>query len=126
MTDLFSSIPEGDLFGLKGKNGYDFRKTASFLGLNRRNIAKAAKISEQSVRYDERTPADLKDFFMKIISVICIVAKQFDYDKENTKLWFNMPNPMLGGVSPVQMIILGKYGKLMKFIQRSLDGDIAW
>ena len=124
MQNLFSNVPRDDFFGLRTNNGYDFKKTARFLSLDKRSVAKAAGVSETSVRYDGRMPTDLKNFFLEIISVLALVANQFDGDKDQTQVWFNMPNPLLGGISPVTMIALGKQKKLMKFIQRSLDGDM--
>lgn len=124
MQNLFSNVPRDEFFGLKTKSGYDFKKTAQFLNLDKRSVAKAAGISEASVRYDERMPTDLKNFFFEIISVLAIVANQFDGNKEQTQVWFNMPNPLLGGISPITMIALGKQKKLMRFIQRSLNGEM--
>ena len=124
MSGIFSNIPRDDLFGLKGQAGFDYKKTAKFLGLKKRQVAKAAGISESSVRYDDRMPTDLIDFFKELISVLAVVSKQFEGNKEETLLWFNMPNPLLGGVAPIHMIVLGKHKKLMKFIQRSLEGEM--
>lgn len=124
MDNIFSNIPEGDLFGIKSNNHFNYQEAAKFLGMNKKEVAKAAGLSESSIRYDERMPTDLKDFFMELISVLSIVSSQLKQDKEKTRLWFNMPNPMLGGVSPLQMILLGKHKKLMKFIQRSINGEM--
>ena len=123
MDNIFSNIPEGDLFGIKTKSDFNYQEAAKFFGLDKKKVAKAAGVAESSVRYDERMPTDLREFFMEIISVISVVSSQFKEDKEKTKLWFNMPNPMLGGVSPLQMILIGKHKKLIKFIQRSISGE---
>lgn len=123
METIFSNIPQGDLFGIKTAGSFDYQEAARFLGMNKREVAKAAGVAESSVRYDERMPTGLKDFFMELISVLSVVSSQLEQDKEKTLLWFNMPNPMLGGVSPLQLILIGKHKKLMKFIQRSMSGE---
>jgi hypothetical protein len=124
MANLFSNVPQGDLFGIKPKGDFNYQQAAKFLGMNKRAVAKAAGISETSVRYDSRMPTDLKEFFLEIISVVSIVSTQFNQEKEKTRLWFSMPNPLLGGVTPLQMILLGKHKKLMKFIQRAISGEM--
>jgi len=124
MDNIFSNIPTGDLFGIKTDQGFDYQEAAKFLSMNKKAVAKAAGVSEQSVRYDERMPTDLKEFFMELVSVLSVVSSQLGEDKDKTRLWFNMPNPMLGGVSPMNMILLGKHKKLMKFIQRSISGEM--
>jgi len=125
MNQLFANLPSGNLFGVISKDGaYDYQQAAKLVGINsKRAVARAAGISEQSVRYDERMPVNLKEFFLEIISVLSIVAKETNNDREKVRLWFSMPNPMLGGVSPSQMILIGKYKKLLKFIERSLNGE---
>ncbi len=125
MDKIFSNIPQGDLFGIKTAQGFDYQEAAKFFTMNKKAVAKAAGVSEQSVRYDDRMPTDLEEFFMELVSVLSVVSSQLGQDKEKTKLWFNMPNPMLGGVSPLNMILLGKHKKLMKFIQRSMSGEMA-
>lgn len=124
MANIFSNVPEGDLFGIKNDGSFNYQEAAKFLGMNKKAVAKAAGVSESSVRYDSRIPTDLKGFFMEIISVVTIVSNQFSQDKEKTQLWFSMPNPLLGGVTPLQMILLGKHKKLFKFIQRSISGEM--
>lgn len=124
MNNIFANVPKGDLFGIKANNHFNYKIAADFLGLNKKEVAKAAGISQSSVRYDERMPTDLKDFFLELISVLSVVSSNLEDDKERTRLWFSLPNPMLGGLSPVQMILIGKHKKLMKFIERSISGEM--
>ena len=42
-------------------------------------------------------------------------------DMAKTMVWFQLPNPQLGGVTPNEMIDSGKQGKLLRFIQTALD-----
>lgn len=123
MQNIFSNIPETDLFGIKTGGDFNYHEAAKFFGMDKKKVAKAAGVAEASVRYDARMPTDLKDFFMEIISVLSVVSSHLGHDKEKTKLWFSMPNPLLGGVTPAEMIFIGKHKKLMKLIQRSMSGD---
>ena len=42
-------------------------------------------------------------------------------DENKTMLWFKVPNPLLGDVAPRDMIKLGRFKKLFKFIQSALN-----
>lgn len=35
--------------------------------------------------------------------------------------WFNMNNPMLGGVSPRHMVLVGRYSKLRKWMMQQFE-----
>jgi len=35
-------------------------------------------------------------------------------------LWFETPNPLLGGISPLDMIKIGRHEKLFKFIDNQI------
>jgi hypothetical protein len=45
-----------------------------------------------------------------------MVAQAFDGDIDKTVSWFRARNPLLGDVSPKDMIRLGRYERLRKFI----------
>ena len=42
-----------------------------------------------------------------------------------TKLWFQTPNPMLGNVSPRDMIRLGRYNKLVRFVTQAMEEGVG-
>jgi hypothetical protein len=45
----------------------------------------------------------------------------FDHDKKKIKAWYEAENPLLGGVSPNQLIRWGRREKLHQFIRRSIE-----
>lgn len=47
----------------------------------------------------------------------------FDGDTKKTWDWFKTPNPILGGVTPIEMIKIGRGEKLKKVIDNALDKD---
>jgi hypothetical protein len=51
-----------------------------------------------------------------------LVAEYFKGDLEKTALWFKIDNPMLGDVSPREMIRAGRFKKLIKFIYNARQG----
>jgi len=121
---LFKSVPSHGYLGLL-KEGGSPKNTADFLEFDRSDVARAIGISEASVRYDERMPKELEQR-LREIAVICeLVAEHFNGDTKKTALWFQVSNPTLGNISPRDMIRLGRYQKLLKFIQNALTGNIA-
>ena len=44
---------------------------------------------------------------------------------EKPLLWFGTKNPLLGNMTPDDMILTGRHKKLEKFIDNCVDGNIA-
>lgn len=45
----------------------------------------------------------------------------FEGDADKAFLWFTLPNPMLGSVRPLDMLLLGRGEKLERFVRRQLE-----
>ena len=120
-TTLFSSVPEKDYLSLlKGASQPDGEKIAKILKFKRQDVAAATNIPQSSIRYDDKMPVELKERLIEWAVALNLVAEYFD-DAEKTMLWFEIPNPLLGGISPKDMIKLGRFKKLRDFIQIALD-----
>lgn len=91
-----------------------------FLGLKKADVAKVSGVSQASVRFDHKIPKDVLDRLTEIANVCELVAQHFAGDAAKTALWFRTPNPLLGGVSPRDMIRFGRYGKLLRFVTEAL------
>jgi len=52
-----------------------------------------------------------------------LVKGYFKGDIRKTFLWFNTINPLLGGIKPIEMIMLGRCDKLLKFISSSIEDN---
>lgn len=48
------------------------------------------------------------------------VLKRFDGDVTKTVVWFDTVNPMLGGLSPLEMMKFGRTKKLEKFVDEQI------
>ena len=48
---------------------------------------------------------------------IYLVHLFFDHNIERTCLWFRTKNPSLGEISPLNMILLGRYKYLLKWVE---------
>jgi uncharacterized protein (DUF2384 family) len=94
----------------------DFNRVTEFLDFDTNALSKIGDISKESVRLDQRIPRDLKERLEQIANICNLVAEYFEGDAERTALWFRTANPMMGYVSPRDMIRLGRYKKLHRFI----------
>jgi hypothetical protein len=118
---LFDTVPEHDfIHASKGEQGA--KNVVDFLNLQRNEVARATHIAVSSVRYDARIPHKLKERLQEIGTIINLVAEQFDGDLEKTKLWFETENPLLGHMSPRQMICYGRYAKLKQHVLNVKSG----
>jgi hypothetical protein len=121
---LFGNVRRSDPLHLWSKSGLEFLRVRDFLEFSTDDLAKVGGVSPQSVRFDARIPPDLRDRLEQIANICTLVAEYFDSDSERTALWFRTPNPMLGDVSPRDMIRLGRYKRLLKFVleARTVNG----
>ena len=76
-----------------------------------------------TVRYDDCVPEQVRVRLEEIAATINLVAKQFDGDAAKTASWFKARNPLLGDVSPRDMIRLGRYERLRRFIIQAMTGQ---
>ena len=120
--DLFASVPQNDVLNLFNKNGEpDAGRIADILNYGRKDVSVATDIPLDKVRLESlRIPRELKERIREWGTAINLVANHFK-DEKKTVLWFQTPNPMLGNVSPREMIIAGRFRKLLKFIQTALE-----
>jgi hypothetical protein len=64
-------------------------------------------------------PEDLRLRLTEWATALNLVAEFFK-DQDKTILWFTIPNPLLGDIAPRDMIRVGRFKKLLKFIQTAL------
>lgn len=57
----------------------------------------------------------------QIIEARRLVDDFFGGDLSKTKLWFETPNPLLGGITPLWLINNGRTHRLLEFIKTQLS-----
>ncbi len=117
--DLFGTVPPDALHFGHGTS-FQPRLVQQMLNLNKEDVSRIADVSVKSVRYDDAIPEQVRERFEEIASVMNMVAVVFDGDVDKTVTWFKVRNPMLGDVSPRDMIRLGRYERLRKFIVQAM------
>lgn len=53
-----------------------------------------------------------------------VVDSFFTHDPKKIDLWFETPNPLLGGMSPAFMLSVGRGAKLLKCMRDWRDGNM--
>ena len=117
---VFDSVPKEDPFHIFRGSRPDYQKVVDILDFRKEDVAKASDVPTSSVRYDNKMPRELQERMLEWAITIQLVGQYFD-DLERTILWFRVPNPLLGGISPRDMIRVGRFKKLLRFIHTALE-----
>lgn len=117
---LFRSVPQKDFFHLLPHGQPDGKKIVDLLRYKKEDVSTAANIPLPSVRYDQKMSEELRERLIEWAMAINLVADFFG-DGEKAILWFQTPNPLLGSMTPRDMIRVGRFKKLLKFIQTALE-----
>lgn len=118
---LFRTSPQ-DYFHFFDESAFvDGEKVVKLLKYKKEDVSVATNVPLSSIRYDEKKmPAELRERLTQWATALNLVAGFF-HDEKKTIIWFFMPNPLLGGMSPRDMIRVGRFKKLLNFIQTALD-----
>jgi hypothetical protein len=119
-TTLFNTVPKEDRLALFADGHTDYQKVVRLLDFSKSDVAKASSIPSMSVRYDRKIPKELAERLQEWAIALNMVAQYFQ-DENKTVLWFKTSNPLLGNITPRDMIRVGRFRKLQRFIQNALD-----
>ena len=114
--DIFSTVPQKDYLSFFDNDKPICNRIVDFLKFKKEDIAKATEVPLSSVRYDDKIPKELQERFKEWAILVNLVAEHFKGDVHKTALWFTASNPLLGNMAPRDMIRVGRYKKLFKFI----------
>ena len=118
--DIFANVPQQDYLSFFKNDKPVYNRIIDFLDFKKEDISKATEVPLSSVRYDEKIPKELHERIKEWAILLNLVAEHFKGDPTKTALWFTTPNPLLGNISPRDMIRFGRYKKLFKFIFNAL------
>jgi putative toxin-antitoxin system antitoxin component (TIGR02293 family) len=93
----------------------------SFLGVPKAELAKAFGMSADQLR-DNRLSSKTEERLKELAAALEFVADTFEGDINKTRFWLNTPNPNFGGATPKNLIVRGRYNKLLKFILAAKQG----
>jgi len=118
-TALFSTVPKEDYLSIFHGSDPDYHRVVKLLDFKKRDVAQASRISIQSVRYDHKMPRELEERVRDWALALSLVGQYFR-DEHKTVLWFKTMNPLLGYIAPRDMIRIGRFKKLQRFILNAL------
>jgi hypothetical protein len=124
-TSLFDTVAAHDHLGFWANQQLNAREVANFLGFDKKDVAKIAGVAPASVRFDQKIPHEVMERLLEIANVCLLVAGFFEGDATKTALWFKTKNPLLGDISPRDMIRFGRYPRLQRFIHEALEQNSA-
>lgn len=61
----------------------------------------------------------------EMVKIVKLVHDYFNGNSQKTLTWFITENPLLGGISPMDMILNGRHEKLELFVKNLLDENNA-
>ncbi len=119
-VSLFSTVPTEDHLSLFRGGKTDYQKVVQLLDFSKRDVAKAFNIPLHSVRFDQKIPDELEGRLREWATALDLVAQYFK-DQQKTVLWFRLSNPLLGNIAPRDLIRVGRFNKLYRFILNALS-----
>jgi hypothetical protein len=122
-TSLFATVPARDHLGFWAKQVLDPQRVAKFLSLDKGDVGRISGVSPTSVRWDHKVPREVVQHLTGIAVICSLVAQFFEGDAIKTQLWFQTKNPMLGNISPRDMVRYGRHEKLNRFVLDALAED---
>jgi hypothetical protein len=119
-SNLFSTVPAQDHLGFWADHGLEAQRVAKFLSLDKRDVAHLADVAPASVRWDHKIPQEVLQYLTEIAVICGLVAQFFQGDVTKTQLWFQTKNPLLGNISPRDMVRYGRHEKLRRVVMEAL------
>jgi hypothetical protein len=116
ITNAISNSLTKNSLGLFADNGdVQVDKLGDVLDLAGTQLAEALNLSVDQIR-QTRLTGKAKDRVEQLATAIDYVSQTFDGDFKTTVFWLKTSNKNFGGFSPRQLILKGKYRKVLEFI----------
>jgi len=124
-ASIVSHIANQDLLHLYRDGHPDYKRIADLTKLSKADLSKIAQVAKSSVRFDAHIPEPVAARLREIANIANLVAEFFAGDAQKVGLWFEIANPMLGNVSPRDMIRIGRYKRLLNFVIDAREAEAA-
>lgn len=114
-----------DMLGFWEGGEPNYKKIADLWKLSKADLSKLGNVAQSSVRFDESIPASVAERLRELANIANLVAEFFKGDAHKVGLWFELANPMLGNISPRNMIRAGRYKRLLNFVLEAREAERA-
>jgi hypothetical protein len=122
---ITAHIAQRDLLGLYREGQPDYKRISDIVQLSKADLSKMTGVAKSSVRFDVNIPVPVAERLRELANIANLVAEFFDGDAQKVGLWFELANPMLGNISPRNMIRSGRYKRLLNFVLDSREAETA-
>ena len=122
---ITAHIAQRDLLGLYHEGNPDYKRIADLVQLSKADLSKLTGVAKSSVRFDANIPVPVAERLREIANIANLVAEFFNGDVQKVGLWFELANPMLGNISPRNMIRGGRYKRLLNFVLDAREAENA-
>jgi len=122
---IVGHIASEDLLHLYREGQPDYKRIAEFTRVSKADLSKISQVAKSSVRFDAHIPEPMAERLREIANIVNLVAEFFAGDAQKVSLWFEIANPMLGNVSPSNMIRIGKQKRLLAFVVSAREENSA-
>jgi hypothetical protein len=120
---IVSHIASEDLLHLYRNGHPDYKRIADLIKLSKSDLSKIAQVAKSSVRFDTHIPEPVAERLREIANIANLVAQFFRDEPQKVALWFEVANPMLGNISPSNMIRIGKQKRLLTFVVSAREAE---
>src|SRR5258708_1798708 len=124
-ASIVGHIASQDLLHLYQDGHLDYKRIADLTKLSKADLSKISQVAKSSVRFDAHIPEPVAARLREIANIANLVAEFFAGDAQKVGLWFEIANPMLGNVSPRDMIRIGRYKRLLNFVIDAREAEAA-
>lgn len=115
---ISNSLSKNSL-GLFAENGdVQVDKLSELLEFARTQLGESLGLSDDQIR-QARLTGKAKERLEQLANALEIVSETFDGNLKTTSFWLKTANRNFGGFSPRQLILKGKYKKVLEFILAS-------
>jgi hypothetical protein len=122
---IVNHIAKEDRLHLYRSGTPNYRRIADLVKFTKADLGKISGVAKSSVRYDTHIPDPVAQRLREIANIANLVAEFFAGDVQKVSLWFELANPMLGNISPRDMIRIGRHKRLLNFVLEARDGEAA-
>jgi hypothetical protein len=101
--------------------GYmDHKKLRNYLGLRSRDMANIVGRSTRTLEKNPRSENVQKE--LRKIGYLLELLTEMTNNRSQIQLWLRAPNPEYGGLSPLEVIIKGKIGSVIGYLEDIMKG----
>jgi hypothetical protein len=122
---IVSHIASEDLLHLYRDARPDYKRIADLTKLSKTDLSKISQVAKSSVRFDAHIPEPVAERLREIANIANLVGEFFAGDEHKVALWFEIANPMLGNISPSNMLRIGKQKRLLTFVVSAREENRA-